>query len=53
MTNISVFFRLIEDGRVQIAADVHVGDIFAGGRKDKWDRLCMDLNGIITVTVIC
>ena len=40
---------LIEDGHVAITAGVHVDDIFAVGRKDRCDRLCMDLNGMIPV----
>ena len=41
-------FRLIEEGRVAITtAVVHVDDIFAVGRKDRCDRFCVDLNGMI------
>ena len=48
MTDVCVF-RLIEDRRVVITAVVHVDDIFAVGRKERCDRLCMDLNRTITV----
>ena len=36
-------FRLIEDGHVVITAVVHVDDIFAVGRMDICDHLCIDL----------
>ena len=32
-----------------VTAVVHVGDIFAVGRKERCDRLCVDLNRIISV----
>ena len=42
-------FRLVEDGCVAITAVVQVDDIFTVGRKERCDRLCMDLNGMIPV----
>ena len=42
-------FRLIEDGRVEITAVVHVDDIFAVGQKERRDRLYVDLNRTIPV----
>ena len=48
MSNVCVF-RLNEDGRVAITAVVHVDDIFAVGQKERCDRLCVDLNGMIPV----
>ena len=48
MTDVCVF-RLIEDGRVAITAVVHVDVIFAVGQKERWDRLCIDLNRTIPV----
>ena len=49
LTDVCVF-RLIEDGRVTITAVVHVvDDIFAVGRNEKCDRLCVDLNRVILV----
>ena len=44
-----MFFRPIEDGRVAITAVVHVDDIFAAVRKERCDRLCVDLNRAIPV----
>ena len=43
------FFLLIKDGRVTSTALVHVDDIFAVGQKERCDRLCVDLNGMIPV----
>ena len=48
MTDVCVF-RLIEDGRVVITAVVQVDDIFAVGQKERYDRLCVDLNRTIPV----
>lgn len=45
-------FHLIEDAYVAITAVVQVEDIFAVGRKDKSDRLYMDLNGMIPVNTL-
>ena len=42
-------FRLVEDGCVAITAVVHVDDIFAVEQKERWDRLCVDLNRTIPV----
>ena len=42
-------FRLVEDGRVAIAAFLHVDDIFALEQKERCDRLCIDLNQTIPV----
>ena len=42
-------FRLIEDRRVALTAVVYVDAIFAVGRKERCDRMCMDLNEIIPV----
>ena len=41
-------FRLIGDGRVAITTVVHVDDIFAAGRKERCDRLCVDFNRAIS-----
>ena len=40
---------MIEYGLVAITAVVHVDDIFAVGRKERCDRFCMDLIGMIPV----
>ena len=48
MSDVCVF-RLIENGRVAIAAVVHVDDIFAVGQKERCDRFCVDLNRTIPV----
>lgn len=34
-------------------ADVHVDDIFAVGKKDRFDRLCVDLNRMVPVRNLC
>ena len=48
MTDVYVF-RLIEDGRVAVAAVVHVDHIFAVGQKERCDRLWVHLNRTIPV----
>ena len=40
-------FRLIKNGRVANTVVVRVHDIFAVGRKERYDRLCVDLNRAI------
>ena len=46
MTDVCVF-RLTEDRRVAVTAVVHVDDFFAVGQKERFDRLCIDLNRTI------
>ena len=48
MTDVCVF-RSIDDGRETITAVVHADDIFAVGQKERYDRLCIDLNRAIPV----
>ena len=48
LTDVSVF-RLVENGRVAITTVAHVDDIFAAGRKERCERLCVELNRSISV----
>ena len=48
MTDVCIL-RFIEDGRVAITAVVHVDDIFAVEQKERYNRLCIDLNRTIPV----
>ena len=49
MTDVCVFLLIEDHGCVAITAVVHVDDIFAVGQKERYDRLCVDLNQTIPV----
>ena len=42
--------RLVEDGAVYVAVVVHVDDIFAIGRKTRYDKFGDDLNAYVPIT---
>ena len=42
--------RLVEDGRVSVVVVVHVDDIFAIGRKTRWEKFGDDLNAYVPIT---
>lgn len=42
-------YRLIEAGSVSIIAVVHIDDMFAVGRKVRWDWFCVDVDSLILI----
>ena len=44
--------RLVESGTVSMVIVVHVGDIFAVGRKARCDQFCEDLNRLVPIANI-